>query len=92
MIKTRRSFIVGLANAFLMMLFATQIIAKQNIASDNTAAKPSEILLAQVFKIGINVRHYLVSEKHDGVRALWDGKALHTRDRRLIYVCIKDNV
>ena len=84
MIKTRRSFLIGLASAFFMMLFATQIIAKQNIASDKTAAKPSEIFLAQVYKSGINVRHYLVSEKYDGVRALWDGKALYTRAGRLI--------
>ena len=84
MIKTRRSFLIGLASAFFMRLFATQIIAKQNIASDKTAAKPSEILLTQVYKSGINVRHYLVSEKYDGVRALWDGKALYTRAGRLI--------
>ena len=84
MIKTRRSFLIGLASAFFMMLFATQIIAKQSTASDNTAAKPSEILLAQVYKSGINIQHYLVSEKYDGVRALWDGKALHTRAGRLI--------
>ena len=35
-------------------------------------------------KSGINVQHYLVSEKYDGVRALWDGKALYTRAGRLI--------
>ena len=84
MTKTLRSFLIGLASAFFMMLFATQIIAEQNIASDKAAAKPSEILLAQVYKSGINVQHYLVSEKYDGVRALWDGKALHTRAGRII--------
>ena len=61
-----------------MVLFATQIIAEQKIASDKTAEKPSEILLAQVFKNGTNIQHYLVSEKYDGVRALWDSKALYT--------------
>ena len=84
MIKTPRSFLIGLASASFMMLFATQIIAEQNIASDKAAAKPSEILLAQVYKNGIDVSQYLVSEKYDGVRALWDGKALYTRTERLI--------
>ena len=48
MIKTRRLFLIGLASAFFMLFFSTHIIAEQNIASDKTAAKPSEILLAQV--------------------------------------------
>ena len=79
MIKTRRLFLIGLASAFFMLFCLKHIIAEQNIASDKTAAKPSEILLAHVYKSGINVQHYLVSEKYDGVLALWDGKALHPR-------------
>lgn len=38
-----------------------------------------ELLLANVYRSGIDPRAYLVSEKLDGVRAYWDGKALWTR-------------
>ena len=70
--------------AFLLCFFATQINAK-NINDEPLAIKRAEqILLAQVYKSGIDVSQYLVSEKYDGVRALWDGKALHTRAGRLI--------
>jgi DNA ligase-1 len=44
-----------------------------------------EILLAQIYQSGIDVKAYLVSEKLDGVRAVWDGKTLRTRKGNLIY-------
>lgn len=44
----------------------------------------SDILLAQVYQRGIDVRTFLVSEKFDGVRAVWDGKIFHTRSGRVI--------
>ncbi len=36
-------------------------------------------MLAEVYKRGIDVTQYLISEKYDGVRAVWDGKILRTR-------------
>ncbi|HEX6735585.1 MAG TPA: DNA ligase [Azonexus sp.] len=42
-------------------------------------AGPPEILLANVYRDGIDVTQYLVSEKYDGVRALWDGEQLRFR-------------
>lgn len=42
------------------------------------AAAP-EILLANVYREGIDVGAYLVSEKLDGVRAIWDGEHLRFR-------------
>jgi DNA ligase 1 len=47
-------------------------------------AKDSPILLAQDFKPGIDVSLYLISEKLDGVRALWDGKSLKFRSGQTI--------
>lgn len=35
--------------------------------------------LAQSYQRGIDLPAYWVSEKYDGVRALWDGQQLHTR-------------
>lgn len=56
-------------------LFITQSIAEQNTP---------EVLLAQVYQHGTDVRQYLVSEKFDGVRAMWDGNTFHTRTGRVI--------
>jgi DNA ligase-1 len=48
-------------------------------------AKAPEILLAQVYESGIDVMQYLVSEKYDGVRAIWDGKQLKSRQGNVIH-------
>ena len=42
-------------------------------------AKSPAVLLAQTYKSGIDVSQYLISEKYDGVRAVWDGKVFITR-------------
>jgi DNA ligase 1 len=47
-------------------------------------AKGSSALLAQDYKPGIDPSLYLVSEKLDGVRALWDGKSLKFRSGQAI--------
>lgn len=62
----------------------------QSIASTLAApwawakAKPDLVLLAQDYTPGIDTSLYLVSEKYDGVRALWDGKILRFRSGRTI--------
>ena len=38
-----------------------------------------ELILAKTYDKSINIKHYLVSEKLDGVRAYWDGKQLLSR-------------
>lgn len=66
----RLLLIIAIASAFSLPLLAEQ--------------GTSEVLLAQVYQRGIDVRQFLVSEKFDGVRAVWDGKTLHTRSGRVI--------
>ncbi len=61
----RRLFLIALTCATF-----TPLLAKQN--SPN-------VLLAQEYKAGVDVQQYLVSEKFDGVRAIWDGKTFYTR-------------
>jgi DNA ligase 1 len=48
-------------------------------------AQVPEILLAQVYHDGITVNDYLVSEKLDGIRAVWDGKQLISRQGHPIH-------
>ena len=47
---------------------------------------PKDILLAKEYKLGtgIDVFQYVVTEKYDGVRAIWDGTKLMTRHGRFI--------
>lgn len=49
-----------------------------------TAAAAPAVLLAGVFRADIDPSRYWVSEKLDGVRALWDGRELHFRSGRRI--------
>ncbi|MFA6015082.1 MAG: DNA ligase [Gallionellaceae bacterium] len=47
-------------------------------------AHAGEVLLANVWNSQLDPGVYWVSEKLDGVRAVWDGKQLHTRNGNLI--------
>lgn len=49
------------------------------------SAKAPDILLAHIYQQGIDVREYLVSEKLDGIRAVWDGKQLVSRQGHTIH-------
>ncbi|WP_265943754.1 DNA ligase [Dechloromonas sp. A34] len=48
-------------------------------------AAPPTILLAEVYRSQVNVTQYLVSEKLDGVRAIWDGQVLRFRSGKTIH-------
>ena len=48
------------------------------------AAEPPAILLAEVYRNQVEVAQYLVSEKLDGVRAIWDGQTLRCRSGKTI--------
>ncbi len=52
------------------------------LAGAKDSAPP--ILLANVLRADIDVTKYLVSEKYDGVRAVWDGKTLRFRSGRTV--------
>ncbi|MEO8408145.1 MAG: DNA ligase [Oxalobacteraceae bacterium] len=55
----------------------------ENAAEDAASSVP-QVLLAQNFNDAVDPGAYLVSEKLDGVRALWDGKVLRFRSGRII--------
>jgi DNA ligase 1 len=50
----------------------------------STAAEPPAILLAEVYRDQVDISRYLVSEKLDGVRAVWDGTTLRFRSGKEI--------
>lgn len=72
----RRSFSICLLSLIASSGFAANALTK-NSAADS-------VLLAKTAAAGIDPAGYLVSEKLDGVRALWDGKVLRFRSGRLI--------
>lgn len=49
-----------------------------------SAEEPPAILLAEVYRGQVDVTRYLVSEKLDGVRAIWDGSTLRFRSGKEI--------
>ena len=53
------------------------------IANVSHAATPP-IILAKVLDPSVDPAHYLVSEKFDGVRAIWDGKVLRFRSGNVV--------
>jgi DNA ligase 1 len=51
-------------------------------AFGGTRTAPPPLLLAESAPAGLDPKPYLVSEKYDGVRALWDGRCLRFRSGR----------
>ena len=49
------------------------------IALSAAAVEPPDLLLARQYRAGVDVSAYWVSEKLDGVRAIWDGRQLRFR-------------
>lgn len=67
---------IRFAACVICLLFAQTAFAQ----SEKTAAPSAPAaLLANVANADIDPAPYLVSEKYDGVRAIWDGKALRSR-------------
>ena len=75
-----RSILVPLAVATAL---ATGTAAAQPAAKAEGTAVPA-MLLANVYGGHIDPTLYLVSEKYDGVRALWDGTTLRFRSGRTV--------
>jgi DNA ligase 1 len=62
----------------------TSLLVSAYVPSAFARAQAPELLLAQNYQAGVDVSQYWVSEKLDGVRAFWDGKALVFRSGKAI--------
>lgn len=74
--------------ALLLLSGALQPYALSFAAGQATSAalpEAAQLLLAQNYSNKFDPVNYLVSEKLDGVRALWDGKILRFRSGRIIH-------
>ncbi|MGS0692029.1 DNA ligase [Shewanella sp. 30m-9] len=75
-------FIASLITAFLFIV--THPVAASAEVALNMTDKPSIQLASKSTQQIANISDYLVSEKLDGVRGYWDGKAMYSRSGRLI--------
>jgi len=62
---------------YLILLFAFIAVSPKTIYGRDFP-KP-DLMLANIYHAGINLDEYWVSEKYDGVRAIWNGKHLVSR-------------
>ena len=68
----------------LRLLLIPLALLLGQVATAAESAAPPAMLLANVYASHIDPTAYLVSEKYDGVRALWDGKTLRFRSGRAV--------
>ena len=61
------------------ILFALWLALAAHPAWADTPPAAPAMLLAEVYAAGVDPAQYWVSEKHDGVRAQWDGRTLRFR-------------
>jgi DNA ligase 1 len=82
-----------LRRLLVILVLSGALPALSPVASAETAVMPAidaraaapEVLLASLYDEAVDPAGYWVSEKLDGVRALWDGKTLRFRSGRLIH-------
>ena len=65
-------------HGLVLILLALSGVAT-SLSASGAEQEPPPLLLAERYSGGIDVSHYWVSEKLDGVRAVWDGKVLRFR-------------
>ncbi|MBE0369153.1 MULTISPECIES: DNA ligase [Pseudoalteromonas] len=56
-----------------------------SFSSFSASELPTSVQLAKRYQAELPVSFYHISEKYDGVRAIWDGKQLKTRGGNIIY-------
>ncbi len=76
---------VSLAPLTVLSFICLFFLALSATATATAASPdPTKLLLAKVAAKNINPTQYLVSEKFDGVRAIWDGKQLKFRSGNIV--------
>ena len=68
----------------IRLLRALLLVLALALPTITVSAEPPAILLAEVYRNQVDVAQYLVSEKLDGVRAIWDGETLRFRSGKQI--------
>ena len=70
--------------AISLLHCAICLLASLFLVTTVNASQPAAILLANVLGENVDPADYLISEKYDGVRAIWDGNTLRFRSGRTV--------
>jgi len=70
--------------SLFLFFWVLVIYSTGEIAAGELSSKLPPLLLAKELGPNVDPAKYLVSEKYDGARALWDGKALRFRSGRAV--------
>ena len=65
--------------SYSALLFSLLALLPLNLLADGAVGNAPELLLAKRWSDELDVRNYWVSEKYDGIRALWNGHQFRTR-------------
>jgi DNA ligase-1 len=76
-------FLARVLHGLLLVGGICSQICSQLASADDVNPSVPPILLANVLQPETDVTRYWVSEKYDGVRAIWNGRSLHFRSGRL---------
>lgn len=68
----------------ILRRYIVDFLACLLLISSASASSVTPILLANVLGEHVDTKAYLVSEKYDGVRAIWDGQTLRFRSGRIV--------
>jgi DNA ligase-1 len=79
----RRLLVVALAGCFAGSSVA-EVPSVQQDATDEARSVPPAVPLAEVLRPHVDPSAYWISEKLDGVRAIWDGRILRFRSGRRV--------
>jgi DNA ligase 1 len=77
------SLLLGIGFTWMSPVQAAGVSSGELAPADASPAKPG-LMLANVYREGVDLADYWVSEKLDGVRAYWDGERLISRGGHLI--------
>jgi DNA ligase 1 len=81
---TRRHLLITLAAGAAAAALPWRAAGAASSRSPTPSSPPPALQLPAVYADAIDPAPYLVSEKYDGVRALWDGSALRHRSGRTV--------
>src|SRR5215213_8488627 len=71
-------------NQLLLLLVIYVPVSWSSVAQSVEARAAPPLLLANELGPNVDPAKYLISEKYDGVRAIWDGKILRFRSGRTV--------
>jgi DNA ligase-1 len=82
--RRRRLLVAGLGAVGAWFGAVWQAVAQTEPIDQVQVGRSSGVLLARIAEPEVDPTGFLVSEKFDGVRALWDGRTLRTRTGKVL--------